>query len=108
GLTIDKQLVEMHGGAVDAYSEGLGEGSEFVIRLPLCGTQPDSTTEEDSSSQLAGSSGQLRILVVDDNQDAANTLSQILKIMGNDVFTAYDGLAGVETADAARPDLILL
>jgi signal transduction histidine kinase len=107
GLSLVRGLVEMHGGVVEARSEGLGRGSEFVVRLPV--------VVEASVPPKAGWQGEqpiprssLRILVVDDNRDGADSLSEMLRIMGNDTRTAYDGLEGVELAEAFRPDVILL
>ncbi len=106
GLTLVKRLVEMHGGSVEARSEGPGKGSEFVVRLPVAiealGPQAAVVEEE----QPANSSH--RILVVDDNRDGANTLSTILGLMGNDLRTAYDGREGVDIAVQFRPHVMIL
>ena len=107
GLTIVKRLVEMHGGTVEAFSEGYAKGSEFVIRLPIALTVvKDQRASEDKEPPLPP--GQHRILVVDDNVDAASSLAMMLKIMGNQVRTAHDGVEAVEAASDFRPDLILL
>ncbi len=106
GLTLVKQLVELHGGAVEAYSEGHGMGSEFVIRLPvllsLAAENPPG--EGEAAPPRAGH----RVLVVDDNADAALSLALMLKIMGSDARTAHDGLEALDVAAAFRPDVILL
>lgn len=107
GLTIVKRLVEMHGGSVEAHSEGHGRGSEFVIRLPLVLSAAPEQQDERDDWQTFRATGR-RILVVDDNADAASSLAMMLKMMGHEVRTAHDGLEGVETAAAFRPDLILL
>ena len=112
GLTLVKQLVEMHGGSVEAHSDGPGKGSEFIVRLPLWKDEGgrlkvESGTDPPDSSLLPHSSS-LKVLVVDDNKDAASSLAMMLKIMGNEVRTAHDGLEGVETAAAFRPDMILM
>jgi PAS domain S-box-containing protein len=107
GLTIVKRLVEMHGGSVEAHSEGHGMGSEFVIRLPLVLSLTQEQEGERDNQQTFRASGH-RILVVDDNVDSATTLAMMLKIMGHEVRTAHDGLEGVETAAVFRPDFILL
>lgn len=107
GLTIVKRLIEMHGGAVEAHSEGLGKGSEFVIRLPLALSEaPEQPAEK--APMPAPHAGGRRILVVDDNVDSASSLAMMLKAMGNDVRTANDGVEAVETAEAFGPDLVLL
>jgi CheY-like chemotaxis protein len=107
GLTIVKRLVEMHGGSVEAHSEGYGMGSEFVVRLPVvasAGHRPQPGGGEPQPRQPA----RHRILVADDNVDAASSLALMLKFMGNEVRTAHDGLEAVEAAAALRPDMILL
>jgi CheY-like chemotaxis protein len=106
GLSLVKSLVTMHGGEVGAYSEGRGQGSEFVIRLPclreslVCPVfyQADSKPDE----------GSLRILVVDDNRDAAQSLSLLLSSEGHEVLLAYDGYTALEAALAERPQVVLL
>src|SRR6185437_12644759 len=107
GLTIVKRLVEMHGGSVEAHSEGHGLGSEFVIRLPLVLSVAQEQQDEEDDRQTSKTTG-YRILVVDDNVDAASSLALMLKMMGHEVRTAHDGLEGVEAGAAFRPDLILL
>ncbi|MEX1034104.1 MAG: PAS domain S-box protein [Cellvibrionaceae bacterium] len=106
GLSLVKGLVEMHGGSVEAHSEGSNKGSEFVVRLPAA--VPDSagtTTEEAPSSKTAW---RRRVLVVDDNRDAATSMATMLELMGNDIKIAHDGQEAVETAAEFRPELILL
>jgi len=106
GLTLVKRLVEMHGGRVEAMSEGLGRGSEFVVRLPIV---VDSSTPQESVDEAEHSvRSSFRILVVDDNRDGADSLAEMLKMVGNDTRTAYDGQAGVDAAGEFRPDVILL
>ena len=108
GLSLVKGLVELHGGSVDAQSEGHGKGSEFIVRLPvdlaaMSGTRPPPVDEE-----LARPSKRCRILVADDNVDAATTLSMLLSFLGHEVRTANDGLQAVNMATEFRPDVILL
>ena len=107
GLTLVKRLVEMHGGRVEAKSEGPGKGSEFIVTLPVVveASRPQEAGIEDEPATPKSS---LRILIVDDNQDGANSLAMMLKIMGNDTRTAYDGQAGVGAAEQFRPDVMLL
>ena len=105
GLTLVKRLVEMHGGSVEARSGG--RGSAFVVRLPtVAGPPPMAIPASRSSADRPRT--QRRILVVDDNEDSADSLSLLLGVMNNEVRTAYDGLAGVEAAEEFRPDVILL
>jgi len=106
GLTLVQRLVEMHGGRVEAMSEGLGKGSEFVVRLPLVveASQP----QEPGGAAEHSARSPLRILVVDDNRDGADSLSGFLTMMGDDTRTAYDGQAGVDAVEEFRPDVILL
>jgi len=106
GLTLVNLLVEMHGGRIEAMSEGLGTGSEFVVRLPL--VVEASKPHESGKAAEHSVRSSLRILVVDDNRDGADSLSEMLKVVGNDTCTAYDGQAAVDAAAEFRPDVILL
>ena len=106
GLSLVKRLVEMHEGRVEVKSEGPGKGSEFVVRLPLVVEASKPQESGGAAEQPVRSS--LRILIVDDNRDGAKTLSMMLKILGNDTRTAYDGQQGVDMAEEYRPDVILL
>ena len=107
GLTLVKRLVEMHGGTVDARSEGPGKGSEFVVRLPIVleTSLPQASAVED---EPAASTSSLRILIVDDNGDGADSLGMMLRVVGYDTRTAYDGQEGVDVAGEFRPDVVLL
>lgn len=107
GLTLVKGLVELHGGTVDAHSEGKGLGSEFVVRIPLS-TEPHAREYEKTRRTASSSTNWHRILVVDDNKDSATSLSMMLNFMGHDTRTANDGLKGLEVADQFRPDVCLL
>jgi DNA-binding response OmpR family regulator len=97
----------MHGGQVDAQSKGQGLGSEFVVRLPILNeaSQPQASAAEEQTSAPVSA---LRILVVDDNRDAADSLSEMLELMGNETRTAYDGREGVDMAGDYLPDVVLL
>ncbi len=106
GLTLVKRLTEMHGGTVEARSEGAGRGSEFVVRLPVVAEAPASKRDGDRGDPSAPRSS-LRILIVDDNRDGADSLAMMLGLMGNDTRTAYDGREGVEVAEKVRPDVVL-
>ncbi|HEY6065521.1 MAG TPA: ATP-binding protein, partial [Thermoanaerobaculia bacterium] len=108
GLTLVKQLVELHGGSVSASSAGRGKGSEFVVRLPIVAesakTLPQSTFDR---GHLAPARS-LRILVVDDNRDSTASLELLLELSGHGVRTAHDGLEALGAADEFRPDVVLL
>ena len=106
GLYVVKRLVEMHGGQIEARSEGPGKGSEFVVRLPIVVAQ--NFTRETSNDNAAALISNLRILVVDDNEDAASSSSMLLKMMGNHVRTAYDGEEAVQAAGEFHPHVVLL
>jgi PAS domain S-box-containing protein len=107
GLTVVKRIVELHGGSVEAFSEGLGHGSEFVVRLPLDGAANAAAAPAfDEQRQPAGRS--LRVLVVDDNRDAANTIGMLLRKNGYHVEVAYSGESAIEAAMSHRPDAVLL
>jgi PAS domain S-box-containing protein len=108
GLTLVRRLVEMHGGTVEAQSEGLGKGSEFIVRLPLTCDPPPPLDRDSGDGRPAAAQPRRRILVVDDNLDAANSLAMLLRLKGHDVQTAYDGIAAVDFAAAYKPDVILL
>lgn len=107
GLTIVRRLVEMHGGSVEAYSEGRGKGSEFVIRLPIVLSVVQEPPPTDAAEKPA-TPARRRVLVVDDNVDAASSMAMMLKLMGNEVRMAHDGIEAVEAASEYRPDVILL
>ena len=86
GLTLVKRLVEMHGGSVEARSEGLGKGSEFVVRLPVAGpSHPAAGPREEPSTRPPAVPRRRRILVVDDNRTAAISLAMMLRLMGNEI-----------------------
>jgi PAS domain S-box-containing protein len=110
GLTLVQRLVELHGGTVAAHSAGPGQGSEFVVRLPLPSPEPEAPATA-GPVPPAGASGpvpQRRILVVDDNKDAADSLGMLLRVMGNDVHIAYDGLEAVGAATTWHPQVVLM
>jgi CheY-like chemotaxis protein len=107
GLTLVRSLVAMHGGTVEATSEGPGRGSEFVLRLPLLPAQPRAA-EAASQHVQQGRRTALRVLVVDDNPDAAQSLALFLKAEGHEVRTATDGPSALAVAKQYRPELILL
>jgi len=107
GLTLVRSLVEMHGGSVQAFSEGRGKGSEFVVRLPLLGTGAAPVGGGQAPSGLRSPHFSLNVLVVDDNVDAAESLALLLKTLGHEATTAYDGPQAIEAARAVSPDLVI-
>ncbi len=109
GLTLVQSLVQMHGGSVSAFSEGLGRGSEFVVRLPVL-AETGHRTLNSGSVDLKPEVLDItyRVLVVDDNMDAATTLSELIKLWGHEVYTTYDGPSAIEAAPTYLPDIILL
>jgi CheY-like chemotaxis protein/nitrogen-specific signal transduction histidine kinase len=109
GLTLVRSLIEMHGGRVTARSEGLGCGSEFVIRLPRparLDARAHQAVVSDPAQDVELPSR--RILVVDDNRSSAQSLQILLRAMGQQVYAAFDGLTGLALARAQHPDVILL
>lgn len=107
GLTVVRNLVELHGGSVEAISPGLGLGSEFTVHLPL----PADGVAGNGQSQAKGVvNAQMprRILVVDDNVDAAESLAVLLRLQGHQVFVAHDALTGLRQAEVERPEIAFL
>jgi CheY-like chemotaxis protein len=108
GLSIVKSLVELHGGAVEARSPGPGEGSEFSFRLPLAIEAHDAAEDRAVDADPRSSGGPRRVLVVDDNRDAADTLAQVLTAFDHDVRVAYDGPSALAVVAEFRPALAFL
>jgi CheY-like chemotaxis protein len=105
GLTLTRRLVEMHGGTVSASSAGDRQGSEFIVRLPLADGPSVTQLPRPEASPL---SDKLRILIVDDSADIAESLALLLQIEGHEVDIADCGLKGMEKAQAFRPQIVLL
>jgi PAS domain S-box-containing protein len=108
GLALAKRLVELHGGTIEARSEGLGKGSEFTVRLPLkemSRRQPNAAADV-ASPPLSGP--KRRILVADDNPDVVGSFEVMLQTLGHEVATALDGLEVLEKAEQFRPEVIVL
>lgn len=112
GLTLVKRLTEMHGGSIEAKSEGEGRGSEFIVRLPiLIGSGPGegpSSRETRVGSGEAALQTQRRVLIVDDNRDSADSLAMLLEITGNQTWIAHDGLEALDKIERHKPDVVLL
>ncbi|MEO6463568.1 MAG: response regulator, partial [Candidatus Eisenbacteria bacterium] len=107
GLSLSKGLVELHGGSIEARSEGPGRGSEFIVRLPVP-VGPVAPATVPSANDEAMPATPRRILVVDDNRDAADSLTMLLRTLGHEVMTAYDGERAAELAEQTRPEVVLL
>lgn len=114
GLSLARQFAQMHGGSLHATSDGLDCGSEFVLTLPVVVGRAEAPTEVEEdvqpTSSFVGLDGVAarRILVVDDNVDAANTLHDLLDLDGFDVSTVYDGVAAVAAAEAFQPEIVVM
>jgi CheY-like chemotaxis protein len=106
GLTLVKTLTEMHGGTVEVSSQGVGQGSEFVVRLPMA-VEAETSASRPAPTESAVITP-LRILIVDDSRDSADMLAMLLTFAGHETFTAHDGLAAVDMATRLDPDVILL
>jgi len=108
GLSLARRLVELHGGSISARSEGLGFGSEFVVRLPLAAATEAPLPHRSVPIDKRPASEALKILVVDDNRDSAESLGLLLKLRGHRVSTAFDGRMGLAAAAETRPDIVFL
>ncbi len=106
GLALVRSLVELHGGHVEARSEGLGKGSEFVVQIPLAvnHSADAALAQEQTSARLSP----LRILVVDDNRDAADSLGMLLEALGAEACVVYDGPTALQAFQSSRPAALLL
>ena len=107
GLSIARSLVEMHGGSVDALSPGLGKGSEFVVRLPLV-DPPRVSEQPERVGRRVETANRRRVLVVDDNNDQAESLAFLLNLMGHETRLAHDGEAALEVAADFEPEVALI
>jgi signal transduction histidine kinase/ActR/RegA family two-component response regulator len=104
GLTLVKRLTEMHGGTIEARSEGEGKGSEFVVHLPT--VVGHGQPSEIQSQQ--GPAVTRRIVIVDDNRDSADSLAMLLQMSGNETYLAHDGIEALATIEQQRPEVVLL
>ena len=104
GLTLARSLTEMHGGTIAATSPGLGQGSTFTVRLPRSMHAMAADHEQEGDDAAAG----LRVVVIDDNRDSADSACDVLRLLGNRVECAYDGKSGVAAAARFKPHMILL
>ena len=108
GLTVARRLVELHGGSISAASDGIGKGSTFTVRVPLSVAQPQAAEDLTRGIELPAAASPLRILVADDNRDAAESLAALLRMVGHEVRIAYDGVEAVGAASEYRPDAVVL
>jgi CheY-like chemotaxis protein len=108
GLSLARRLAEMHGGSLEASSEGEGLGSEFVVQLPLPGPECGPAPPPRPAAEPAGAPAPKRILVVDDNRDAADSLTHVLRRRGHEVRTAYDGATAATTVNRHGVEVVLL
>jgi PAS domain S-box-containing protein len=107
GLALARNLVELHGGTIEARSEGVDRGAQFIVRLPVLAAQRPEARKPPPRPSIYSRSPR-RVLVVDDNIDAAHALGLLLERMGHDVQVAHDGLAALEAVRSNRPEIVLL
>src|SRR6185437_8756477 len=109
GLSLARDLVKLHGGVIEAHSAGLGLGSEFVVRLPRAAEAPALTESVAAPQKIValGAAG-VRVLIVDDNVDAATSLSYVLALAGYQTSVAHDGKRALDLAETLRPSVVLL
>ncbi|MET3497813.1 hybrid sensor histidine kinase/response regulator [Variovorax boronicumulans] len=105
GLALSRRLAQMHGGTLSMRSDGLGQGSEFTLRLPLAQALP---AAEAAAAPATATLGHIEILLIDDNRDAVDTLAMVLESLDARVRVAYDGVHGLEVLAAWKPDVVLL
>ena len=106
GLTLVKRLVEMHGGNVEAHSEGVGSGSEFTVRLPVV---PEvAAIDRPIACDVVPAGQGLRLLLAEDNQDTAETMAILLRKLGHEVEAVHDGAAALQAIQTFRPDVLLV
>jgi CheY-like chemotaxis protein/two-component sensor histidine kinase len=108
GLTLVQRLVQMHHGQVEAHSDGTGQGSEFVVRLPCLAEVRTPAPVQVHDTMPVPTPGGCRVLVVDDNHDAADTVAMVLRMDGHSVETAHDGPQALASAGAYQPDVVVL
>jgi CheY-like chemotaxis protein len=106
GLALVRRIVELHGGRVVAHSDGLNHGSEFVVQLPQLGVVKSELTGD--VAVPTDPSRRIRVLIVDDNRDAADSLRMLLEASGQDARAVYDGVSALEIAESFRPEIVLL
>jgi signal transduction histidine kinase/ActR/RegA family two-component response regulator len=108
GLSLSRQFAEMHGGSVYATSEGLGKGSEFVVTLPVLAVERAAAAGQQRAGPVELTAVRPKILVVDDNRDACDSLQALFEMENCQVATAYDGYEAVQATEQAMPDMIVM
>lgn len=108
GLALGKGLVELHGGSVEAHSEGIGRGTQFVVRLPLATPRRAPAAGDAHSHTHAAPKSGRKVLIADDNDDAAESLAMLLRLNGHEVRTAHDGDDALTLAQVFRPEVVVL
>ena len=106
GLALVRKLVSLHGGSVTAASAGVGQGTEFVVRLPLSPDESAAAAEDAASPSETG--GCLRVLIVDDQRDVADAVALLISAMGHEASAVYDGQAAIDASHASPPDVMLV
>ncbi len=106
GLALSKGVVELHGGTIEAHSAGLGKGSEFIVRIPR--RSATGSLQSTTTAMPPPQTHKRRVLIADDNRDAAESLSMLLQIDGHSVTVAYDGQQALESIETSRPEVALL
>jgi two-component system, sensor histidine kinase len=108
GLTLVRTLVNLHGGTTRARSDGIGQGSEFEVVLPLIAADVHPTPHDDAPTRHGASGARRRVLIVEDNRDAQEALQCLLELWGHEVLVADDGASGYQSAVALRPEVALI
>ena len=108
GLTLARRIVALHGGAIEARSEGAGKGSELEVRLPMLRAGTEFAIERGRAGTAAGGGTRRSVLVVDDNADAANSVAMLLRMAGHEVHVENDGTGALERAATLQPEIVLL
>ena len=103
GLALARRLIEMHDGSIDAVSDGIGRGSTFTIRVPLSRRPAESSPARNDARHMNS-----RVLIVDDNQDAANSMAMLVHALGGTAQTAYDAVGGLDALEEFQPDIVVL
>ncbi len=109
GLALTRGLVQLHGGSIEAHSAGAGKGATFTARLPiLSSTVPSGEAEAQRASVVQAGTTRRRLVIADDNRDAAESLAMLMRLEGHEVHLAHDGASALTTLSNVRPDTALL